>query len=253
MQAASDIFWYALHCGARSTDWTRGLLLHSRHARSFVRLIYSLTLISFLPFLFLRLHPHFLFLILLLILFLFPVLLLVSSSSSCSLLIFITYSSSSSQFINLFSFFAFSPQFPPFQPFLLSFFLLILVPFLFHHLPHAPPSPLCGYCGCYKQNSHFFEISSPRSDNTKIKVSWDVTPCSLVHRYELLNKKLCIRLQDFSILLPWRYKWQVHPKRWYIRPTYTTSRPRTYEFFTPRYRDLQGFFTSPNIRLVVTT
>ena len=110
LKAASVIFWYTLHYEARSTDLTRGLLLHCGHARSFVWLIYSLPPISFLPFLFLRLHPRFIFLILLFNTFPFSgstacffTLHFVLRLFSCSCLpIFIPSSSSSSQFINLF-------------------------------------------------------------------------------------------------------------------------------------------------------
>lgn len=147
---------------------------------------------SFLPFLFFRLHPHFLFLVLLLILFLFPVLLLVSYPSSCPSFIFILFLSS--HFHSLFIFISiyepllilrcFSPI-SSFPPVLLSFFPPIPRPI---SLPSTSPRTTFPYLWLFrllKTKHSILEISSPRSDNTKIKVYWDVTPCSLVHRCQI--------------------------------------------------------------------
>jgi hypothetical protein len=93
----------------------------------------------------------------------------------------------------------------------------------------SPPSPLCGYFGCCKQNTHFlrFQILAVTTVRLKYIGMW--------HRvvwYTSTNfsggKKRCIYLQDVCSLLPWSCHHQVPPKRWYIRAAYTTSPPRTF-------------------------
>jgi hypothetical protein len=46
---------------------------------------------------------------------------------------------------------------------------------------------------------------------------WDVTPCSLVDRYQHIGGTCCLHLHVRRVtLVPWRWRHRVCPKRWYL-------------------------------------
>ena len=223
--------------------------------------------ISFLPFLFFRLHPHFLFLILRLILFLFPVLLLVSYSSSCP-----SFTSNlffSSHFHSFFLIFisTYEPllilrllsPLSSFPPVLLSFFLLFTVPILFHHLHHARPSPLCGYFGCCKQNTNFWRSQILAVTTVRLKclgmwhhVVW-YTSTNFSGKKALLLSSRCLQSSTLKLSSSGSPETLVHTCHIHD----VTS--QNVLIFTLRSRDLRGFYfikhpsSCDNIKLVQST